>query len=295
MFQGCTILETAPTLPVETLASSCYQNMFRDCTHLNTAPALPATTLAERCYQDMFHGCTQLTTSPALPATTLVDYCYDNMFQGCSNLNRVTCLATNFQLTSQYTTCTYNWLYGVAATGTFVKPETMNDWPTGPYTDNVNGIPVGWAAMSYETMTTPLTFEAKTAGAEVTFSKGPNVTLNDLEYSIDNGANWSTYTFGTPISLTNEGDKVSFRGNNAAYANANDNCKFSCSASCYLYGNIMSLVDKDDFATNTKLTGTYAFAYLFSQNSNLYCHPSKMLVLPATTLTPHCYYAMFEG
>ena len=144
----------------------------------------------------------------------------------------------------------------------------------------------------------PLTFEAKTAGSTVRLIKGSNLTsLNNLEYSTNDGP-WTEYTYGNTIPLTNKGDKVSFRGNNATYATgvASDNyCHFSCSGNCYVYGNIMSLINKDtnDYATNKTLEGTYAFCNLFS-SSNIYSHASKELILPATTLSANCYDHMFS-
>ena len=86
MFQGCTSLTTAPELPATTLAGSCYYQMFYGCTKLTTAPSLPATTLADDCYNSMFKGCTSLTTAPELPATTLAGSCYFQMFEGCTSL-----------------------------------------------------------------------------------------------------------------------------------------------------------------------------------------------------------------
>ena len=89
MFQGCTSLTTAPSLPATTLANYCYAGMLYGCTSLTTAPDLPATTLTERCYYGMFRNCTSLTTSPELPATTLANYCYAGMFHGCTALTTV--------------------------------------------------------------------------------------------------------------------------------------------------------------------------------------------------------------
>ena len=86
MFQDCTSLVTAPTLPATTLATYCYSSMFQNCTSLTTAPALPATTLAARCYDGMFRNCASLVTVPALPATTLPANCYNNMFQNCGKI-----------------------------------------------------------------------------------------------------------------------------------------------------------------------------------------------------------------
>ena len=74
-------------------------------------------------------------TAPELQALTLRQSCYASMFRGCSKLNYVKCLATSISASS----CTNNWLDGVASTGTFVKNSSMSDWTTG-----VSGIPSGW-------------------------------------------------------------------------------------------------------------------------------------------------------
>jgi hypothetical protein len=135
MFSGCTSLITAPELPATTLATYCYRYMFYGCTSLVTAPELPAATLASYCYDYMFRGCTSLTTAPELPAETLATFCYYYMFEGCSNLNYIKMLATNISAKS----CLYDWVFGVASTGTFVKHPDMASLPKG-----TNGIPSGW-------------------------------------------------------------------------------------------------------------------------------------------------------
>ena len=86
LFNGCSVLTSAPELPATTLADYCYYQMFFGCTSLTSAPKLSATTLADYCYYKMFYGCTSLTSTPELPATTLADYCYQSMFFGCTSL-----------------------------------------------------------------------------------------------------------------------------------------------------------------------------------------------------------------
>ena len=113
--------------------------MFRGCTNLTTASELPATILASYCYQYMFYGCTSLTTAPDLPATTLANYCYSYMFNGCKKLNSLTCIATDISATN----CTYNWVSGVASSGTFIKAKTITSWTTG-----ASGIPRGWTVQN---------------------------------------------------------------------------------------------------------------------------------------------------
>jgi hypothetical protein len=61
------------------------------------------------------------------------------MFRGCSSLNSITCLATNISGEA----CTFDWLNGVAQTGTFTKSSDMTDWETG-----YNAIPSGWTVQN---------------------------------------------------------------------------------------------------------------------------------------------------
>ena len=136
MFYACTSLITAPSeLHATTLTAYCYRYMFQNCTSLTSAPELPATTLAGNCYQYMFQGCESLTTAPSLPATTLANNCYNSMFRNCYKLTNIRCYATNISATN----CTYNWVRGVASSGTFTKAASMSSWTTG-----TRGIPSGW-------------------------------------------------------------------------------------------------------------------------------------------------------
>lgn len=139
MFEGCTSLQTAPTLPATTLYHKCYTRMFAGCTSLVTVPDLPATDLAGFCYDAMFEGCTSLQTAPKLPATYLSSHCYHRMFTGCSSLNSVTMLATEFGYNS-----IYNWLEGVAVSGTIYVKNNDVDLPEG-----ASGIPSGWTKQVY--------------------------------------------------------------------------------------------------------------------------------------------------
>ena len=136
MFSYCDNLVAGPSeLPATTLSFRCYQAMFLYCSSLTVAPILPATTLEGYCYFQMFRFCTSLTEAPVLPAPELTSNCYREMFSGCSSLNSITCLATSAINSSS---STFNWVIGVASTGTFTKASTAS-WPTG-----MSGIPSGW-------------------------------------------------------------------------------------------------------------------------------------------------------
>ena len=86
MFKGCTSLTKAPVLPATELQQWCYKSMFEGCKSLDKAPDLPATKLELRCYEAMFKGCTELKQAPKLSAEELAWYCYSNMFEGCTSL-----------------------------------------------------------------------------------------------------------------------------------------------------------------------------------------------------------------
>lgn len=137
MFETCSSLQTAPELPATMLADGCYKSMFGHCYALVNPPALPAIYLEDlvSVYNSMFRACVALTTAPVLPALKPGIACYREMFKECASLEEVTCLATDISAT----TCTGDWLDGVAASGTFYKNANMSSWTTG-----TSGIPSGW-------------------------------------------------------------------------------------------------------------------------------------------------------
>ena len=145
MFSGCTNLTAAPELPATTLENSCYREMFWSCTNLASAPELPATILANYCYFGMFEKCTNLTSAPELPATVLAEACYGSMFSDCTKLSTVTMLAPSDQI-SKATYCCYNWLYNAGTDGT-VTSRTLIVTDEAAYNALVNNtayLPANW-------------------------------------------------------------------------------------------------------------------------------------------------------
>lgn len=135
---------------------------------------------------------------------------------------------------------------------------------------------------------TPLTLEALNDNTTVTFSK-----YSGVQYSINGGTKTDVPSSGE-IPTLNSGDKVSFYGNNTSYSSSLS-AVISCSDKCYVYGNIMSLINSTGYATETTLTGTMPFSKFFYNNTNIVNHNQKDLVLPATSLTKSCYSEMFSG
>ena len=139
---------------------------------------------------------------------------------------------------------------------------------------------------------TPLTLEAIGSGT-VSFL---NNAAGSVYYSIDGGARTEipAGSTGTTPTLA-AGQKVAFYGDNATYTTSNNYSEISCTAGCYVYGNIMSLISSTDFPNCKTLTESETFAYLFNSNFYIYNHVSRLLMLPATTLTDMCYLGMFSS
>lgn len=139
----------------------------------------------------------------------------------------------------------------------------------------------------------PLTLEAVGDGTQITFinkSKG-NVQVSKNLTDWENIAPEASRN----ISLS-AGEKVYFRGNNASYYPDNEASSITCTDPCYVYGNIMSLVNATAFDKLTSLPdGNDTFRSLFENNTQIMSHPDKELLLPATTLQPNCYSSMFAG
>lgn len=139
-----------------------------------------------------------------------------------------------------------------------------------------------------------LTFRVISGGTIAWNSVGAGYAKT-IQYSINGGA-W------TPITSTSEpatfnvsdGDVVRFKGTNTTYAGTNtDYSGFGGGTAIFdVEGNIMSLIYGDNFVGNTAMTGSYNFCSLFKQTSAI---SAENLILPATTLTPHCYRALFAN
>lgn len=121
-----------------------------------------------------------------------------------------------------------------------------------------------------------------------------------LAYSTD-GTNWTTYeidgTLHKDSLVLNQGEKVYFKGlGKQCDTVINNHWYYICiqgKADHIAYGNIMSLLYGDDFASQTAFPegSTYAFGYLFNGNKHLVS--VENLMLPATTLAYGCYFGLF--
>jgi len=159
------------------------------------------------------------------------------------------------------------------------------------------------------------------SGGTIAWKKVGTEASKVIEYSKDEGENWSSITSnsGSVINVS-AGDRVVFRGNNVRYGSPTNNGTTFSGGTAYfnLSGNIMSLIYGDDFEGQTTLVSANTFQFLF-KNTNVIsasgltlpattlaedCYRSLFLNctslvdfpnLPATTLTPYCYHSMFYG
>jgi len=93
----------------DTLPNSyCFVKLFNGCSVLVSAPSLLATTIKEYCYYYMFSGCSSLATIPSLPAITLKTTCYNRMFDNCSLIKLSTTQTWEYQTAYRIPT-TWTW------------------------------------------------------------------------------------------------------------------------------------------------------------------------------------------
>lgn len=115
-----------------------------------------------------------------------------------------------------------------------------------------------------------------------------------MKYSINNYDNKILITEDIEIPVS-PGEEVYFYGNGT-----NGATNIVSTNNVELSGNIMSLVDEENFATITTMEGA-SFAGLFAGNKDLigdegtFIINASGLLLPATTLSQNCYSRMFAG
>ena len=261
----------------------------------------------------LFEGCSGLTKVELSSNVKLVMY---NAFKGCSSLARISLSEKISEPNSSddprgiqegaFVGCAEGFKIDFAGTKEQWKKvsrpnQTTNDWHDGAKEESADDGSVqctdGKCGFDYKDVTAlsiPLTLEAVESSVTVTFD---NKASGSVFFKINGGAEQNILANQSKnITLEAIGDKVEFFGNNETYTSSDSySSKISCDADCYVYGNVMSLVDKDNFETNVTLTGEGTFDSLFRDNTHIKNHPSKDLLLPATTLQWTCYRMMFRG
>ena len=203
-----------------------------------------------------------------------------------------------------------NVTHDATISGSLIVPETTASTRemvgTLTLTATYSGFTATGSVDVYQKAVTPdfskeyLTFMV-TNGGTIVWRKASNSANNrSISYSINNGT-WTTITAsstaGTAINVV-AGDEVRFKGTNSSYSKYGSYyyaCRFAGTATCCVYGNIMSLVYGDNFIEQKTLQSGGTFSGLFFSYSKMISDEEHKLVLPATTLTNDCYHHMFYG
>ena len=144
-----------------------------------------------------------------------------------------------------------------------------------------------------------LTFEIVSGGT--LYWKAGN-TAKTIEVQINDGE-WTSITSssdnggsGTTIGELVTGDIIKFRAVNGNYGgssiSASNRFTHTPDFCYYAYGNIMSIINQNNYVINRAFSNGYTFRALFYYN-NIMIHPYKQLLFPATTIQNGSYMEMF--
>ena len=154
---------------------------------------------------------------------------------------------------------------------------------------------------SKDPLATPMTIKALTDGTievykAIRYGYGIKYSVNGGDKTV---MDQETYTINVKA-----GDEVQFYGNGTnikdyGYINEDQNIDKTViggTAKVKVFGNIMSLLDEENFAMNTELPDPNQSSYfwkLFNENTNL--TDASGLLLPSKTLATYCYGGLFYG
>ena len=91
MFDGCISLVNGPSsigTSATTIDAYACESMFNKCSSLTTAPTLPATILADYCYSNMFASCTSLNNIKCLATDMSASNCTNSWVNGVASTGR---------------------------------------------------------------------------------------------------------------------------------------------------------------------------------------------------------------
>ena len=140
----------------------------------------------------------------------------------------------------------------------------------------------------------PLTFESLEDDNSFALVASDSSYTVTIEYSLDNGTTWSSYTTSTAndnyICTLDKGECVQLRGNNSKYSNYTNNSdpsyetntlhhSFRSTKFFIAYGNIISLVRSTNYDTDLRVSAKAAFIKIFCDCSTLKTSGTKHLML----------------
>ena len=164
------------------------------------------------------------------------------------------------------------------------------------YIGSIKMWPVGSGQQEHDYSQDYFTIESLEDSNEIKMQRSGSPNNPILSYSLDDGETWTTATISGTKSFgtINTEQKIIFKGNNTRLASAWDAYNyFTATKQFKVYGNIMSLLNGDNFITNSEFQNTNTqFAGLFRTD---YIVDASNLILPALTLYVGSYNGMFRG
>ena len=320
MFQYSRI-SSAPVLRATTLVDSCYRFMFNVCNRLNYIKcyATSGININNSTYnwvQNVSNSGTFLKYSSStwpngnsgIPTTWTVK----DIATTIPDIPTITCDGNLVTITSNGAYNIYYRIYGTSEWSEYTSPFTISATTTyEAYASNEIGDsnicnPVECVYQSFDNQY--LTIELIDSGSILWKMLGSGASYT-IEYSKNEGS-WTSVTSDTAgVSITGvSGDKFRFRGNNLYYNNGvttsssyKDNYSFfdiPPTVRCNIYGNIMSLINGDNFVgTGLSAANIGAFVEIFKP-SNLTngngIIDAENLILPVGNVIG-CFRAMFAG
>jgi len=142
------------------------------------------------------------------------------------------------------------------------------------------------------------TIESLVDSNTISIVKAKSPSNINISYSTNDGDTWTDLTISATTAFTtiNTGDKIMFKGINSRLASAWDTYyRFNGSGNFKAYGNVMSLLNGDNFINTSELNSSTDnhFAGLFYGTKTLI--DADKLVLSAPTLYFNSYNGMFRG
>ena len=124
------------------------------------------------------------------------------------------------------------------------------------------------------------------------YLKSPSNSASTVSASTDNGKTWTQYTTnsnenGVLLGTINSNEKIYVKADGL-----NQQHRFITTNSFNAVGNIMSLINSENFADEKSLPQSFQFCGLFKGQKIV---NAENLILPALTLTVSCYDEMFSG
>ena len=314
-FYGCSYLTSVDLSGLTSVGNYGLSNAFNGCTSLTSADLSSLTSIPDYGLYFAFSGCSSLTSVDLSNVASAGTSGLYEAFAGCSSLKNVylsslSSTATTTTTGSSFTGCTSLELvdFSEATAIPAIDTTTFNNTnttfkivvPDDLYPNWRNA--TNWSSKSsqIEMVHPGVSFKALEANSTIRLVAVGTPDAISLEYRIGD-ANWTTYTIGDTITLTNVDDIVYFRNTSTSFTNLGksetDYHQFQMTGLIEGGNSISFLNIKNGITPTLSNIRTYCFYKLFSGCTSLAKAPSLYFGI-STQNNSNAHYAfayMFEG